>query len=85
MTSNMFALSGADIGTDACIYYTSRGSIQRKISELIMEMDKQEVSSARTSWPRLKVVIDVENRFIVLVVERKCLDDVNYFKYFFRL
>ena len=32
---------------------------------------------------RLKVVIDAENGFMVLVVEKKCLDDVKYFKYCF--
>ena len=56
----------------------SRDSIKCNISELIRKIDKEEVACARTCfWTRLKVVIDAENDFILLVVEKKCLDDVK--------
>ena len=64
----------------------SRDSIKCNISELIRKIDKEEVACARTCfWTRLKVVIDAENGFIVLVVEKKCLDDVKYLKYCFHV
>ena len=64
----------------------SRNSFKRKISELIRKIDKSEVACARTCfWTRLKVVIDAENGFIVLMLEKKCLDDVKCLKYCLRV
>ena len=64
----------------------SRDSVKCNVSELIRKIDKGEVACARTRlWTRLKVVIDAENGIIVLVVGKKCLDDVKYLKYFFRV
>ena len=64
----------------------SRDSIKCNISELIRKIDKEEVACARTCfWTRLRVVIDTENGFIVLVVEKKCPDDVKCLKYCFRV
>ena len=56
----------------------SRDSIKSKISKLIRKIDKLEVARARTCfWTRLKVIINAENGFIVLMIEKKCLMMLN--------
>ena len=64
----------------------SSDSIKPKISELIRKIEKSEVARVRTCFrTRLKVVIDAGNGFIALMVEKKCIDNVECLKYCFHV